>query len=42
MLPQLAFGGEMRLLVDSEQYEYALALYRAYFESGDEDYIPEE
>ena len=42
MLPQLAFGGEMRLLVDSEQYEYALALYRAYFESSDEDYIPDE
>jgi hypothetical protein len=42
MLPQLAFGGEMRLLVDSEQYEYALALYRAYFENSDGDYISDE
>jgi len=41
--PHLAFGGELRILVDSGQLEYARALYRAYFENEDgTDYIEEE
>jgi hypothetical protein len=35
VLPQLAFGGQMRVLVDSEKIDYACQLYRAYFESDD-------
>jgi hypothetical protein len=43
LLPHLAFGGELRLLVDSDQLEYARALYSAYFEGDDEtDFIAEE
>lgn len=43
VLPHLAFGGEMRVMVDGEQLEFAQALYRAYFESDDDiDYITEE
>ena len=36
VLPHLVFGGELRIMVDSEQFEYALDIYQAYFE-GDED-----
>ena len=42
MLPHLAFGGELRVMVDSEQYDYALEVYRAYFESEGEDFLQEE
>ena len=43
VMPHLAFGGQLRILVGSEQLEYACALYRAYFESDDDtDYIAEE
>jgi len=43
MMPHLAFGGQLRVLVDSAQLEYAKALYKAYFESEEEiDYIAEE
>jgi hypothetical protein len=43
MMPQLAFGGEMRVLVDKQQIEYARELYRAYFESNEEaDYTSED
>jgi hypothetical protein len=38
VLPHLAFGGEMRVLVDSERLDYARTLYRAYFESEDSDF----
>jgi hypothetical protein len=42
VLPQLVFGGELRVLVDSEEIEYARELYRAYFESDDDtDFIEE-
>lgn len=42
MLPHLAFGGELRVFVDRRQYDFALALYRAYFENEGEEYTPEE
>jgi len=43
VMPHLAFGGQLRILVGSQQFEYASALYKAYFESDDEtDYIAEE
>lgn len=43
VMPHLAFGGELRVLVASNRLEYARALYRAYFESDeDTDFIPEE
>jgi hypothetical protein len=43
VMPHLAFGGQLRVLVGSQQLEYARALYRAYFESDeDTDYIAEE
>lgn len=35
VLPHLAFGGELRVMVDSVQLEFAIALYRAYFESDE-------
>jgi len=42
VMPHLAFGGELRVLVDSRQFEYARALYEAYFEAEDgTDYISE-
>jgi hypothetical protein len=41
--PHLAFGGELRVMVDSQQLDFARQLYRAYFESDDEvDYIVED
>jgi hypothetical protein len=43
VMPNFAFMGEIRVLVDSEQLEYARALYAAYFESDQEiDYAPDE
>lgn len=42
MLPHLAFGGELRVLVDSQQFELARQLYEAYFENQqDIDESPE-
>jgi hypothetical protein len=42
LLPHLAFGGELRVLVDREQLEFARELYEAYFENQDGiDYLPE-
>ena len=35
VMPHLAFGGQLRVLVDSDQLEYAQALYKAYFESDE-------
>jgi hypothetical protein len=43
VMPHLAFGGQLRLLVDREQFEYASAIYKAYFESEEDiDYSSEE
>lgn len=43
ILPHLVFGGELRVMVDRSQLEYARALYRAYFEANEEtDFLPEE
>jgi hypothetical protein len=43
VMPHLAFGGQLRVLVGRHQFEYARAVYRAYFESEDDtDYIAEE
>ncbi|HJQ69984.1 MAG TPA: hypothetical protein VKA70_13485 [Blastocatellia bacterium] len=43
LLPHLAFGGELRVFVASDQLDYARALYNAYFESdGEIDFLPEE
>jgi len=36
VMPNLAFGGELRVLVPRHQLEYARELYQAYFEGGDE------
>jgi len=42
LMPYLAFGGQLRVLVDSKQLDYAQALYKAYFESEEgTDYIEE-
>jgi hypothetical protein len=42
LMPYLAFGGQLRVLVDCKQLEYAQALYKAYFESDEgTDYIEE-
>lgn len=43
ILPHLVFGGELRVMVDRSQLEYAQALYHAYFEANEEtDFLPEE
>jgi hypothetical protein len=43
VMPHLAFGGQLRVLVARDQIEYAQALYKAFFESDEEtDYIEEE
>src|SRR5436190_24308946 len=40
LMPHLAFGGELRILVDSQQLEYARELYEAYFENEEDiDYL---
>jgi len=42
LMPHLAFGGQLRLLVRRNQIEYAQALYKAYFESDEgSDYLEE-
>jgi len=42
VMPYLAFGGQLRVLVAQDQIEYAKELYKAYFESDEEtDYIDE-
>lgn len=42
LMPQLAFGGELRVLVDRDQSDYARELYKAYFENDEDiDYIME-
>jgi hypothetical protein len=40
--PHLAFGGEMRVLVEEQRLEFARDLYRAYFENEGGDYIEED
>ena len=35
VMPHLAFGGELRVMVDGRQLEFARSLYKAYFESED-------
>lgn len=43
VMPNFAFMGEIRVLVESGQLEYARALYAAYFESDEEiDYTADE
>jgi hypothetical protein len=42
VMPHLAFGGQLRVSVARDQLEYAQALYKAYFESEDTDYIAED
>jgi hypothetical protein len=43
VMPSLAVGGELRVLVPRHQLEYARALYEAYFEGrGEGDFLPEE
>ena len=42
LMPYLAFGGQLRLLVADDQLEYARALYKAYFDSEEgSDYTEE-
>jgi hypothetical protein len=42
LLPHLAFGGELRVLVDSQHLSFARQLYEAYFENQEDiDYLPE-
>jgi hypothetical protein len=42
LMPHLAFGGQLRVLVARDQLEYARALYKAYFESDEgTDYVDE-
>ena len=43
LMPHLAFGGQLRLLVARDQFAYAQALYKAYFENDEEtDYVSED
>lgn len=42
VMPSLAFGGELRVLVPRHQLEYARALYEAYFEGGGENDYPSD
>ncbi|MFY9610251.1 MAG: hypothetical protein WAU45_16760 [Blastocatellia bacterium] len=42
VMPSLAVGGELRVLVPRHQLEYARALYEAYFEGGESDFAPED
>ncbi len=42
VLPQLAFGGELRVFVEKEKLDFAQEIYKAYFDTdGDVDYIIE-
>src|SRR5215831_4710075 len=38
VLPHLAFSGELRILVGSDQIEFARELYHAYFEGNEQEY----
>ncbi len=43
VLPHLMFGGELRILVEASQHEYAWNLYQAYFEgNNEEEFLDEE
>ena len=43
IMPHLVFGGQLRVLVDRSQLEYARDLFKAYFESDEEtNYVAEE
>lgn len=42
LMPHLAFGGQLRVLVARDQLEYAQALYKAYFESDDDSQFIED
>lgn len=43
LMPHLAFGGQLRVLVGRDQLEHARELYKAYFESEEgTDYIEED
>ena len=42
LMPHLAFGGQLRVLVGRNQLEYAQALYKAYFESDEESHFIED
>ena len=43
VMPHLVFGGELRVMVDSQQLDYARALYHAYFHNdGDIDFLDED
>jgi hypothetical protein len=43
VMPHLAYIGELRVLVEQEQLEFARGLYKAYFESNEEiDYLGED
>jgi len=42
VLPHLAFSGELRILVGSDQIEYARELYHAYFEGNEQDHYSDE
>ena len=42
VMPHLAFGGELRVMVDSRQLEFARSLYEAYFESEGGEFAAEE
>src|SRR5262249_1215475 len=42
VLPQLAFSGELRVLVGSDQIEFARELYHAYFEGNEQEYSDDE
>ena len=43
VMPHLAFGGELRVMVDSRRLEFARSLHEAYFESeGEGEFAAEE
>jgi hypothetical protein len=42
LMPHLAFGGQLRVLVARDQLDYAKALYKAFFESDEESNYSEE
>lgn len=42
VLPQLAFGGELRVFVEKEKLEFAREIYKAYFDTDEDvDYLIE-
>lgn len=42
LMPHLAFGGQLRVLVARDQLDYAKALYKAFFESDEGSNYSEE